>query len=151
MMSNKLVTPCVGVWIETTACLSISNLYLSHPAWVCGLKQKELRSIETKKKSHPAWVCGLKLKKVYGVALVGTSHPAWVCGLKRKKTLAAQKKEEVTPCVGVWIETSFPHLPMMWSPVTPCVGVWIETRISLFICATFWSHPAWVCGLKQWW
>ena len=42
---------------------------------------------------------------IYNMLLDIESHPAWVCGLKRKKTLAAQKKEEVTPCVGVWIET----------------------------------------------
>ena len=33
------VTPCVGVWIETNFNCYICNESLSHPAWVCGLKQ----------------------------------------------------------------------------------------------------------------
>ncbi len=37
-MGYSEVTPCVGVWIETS-CFSIEMLdNLSHPAWVCGLK-----------------------------------------------------------------------------------------------------------------
>ena len=34
---------------------------------------------------------------------------------------------EVTPCMGVWIETSLGVVvPFGWR-VTPCMGVWIET------------------------
>ena len=36
---------------------------------------------------------------------------------------------------------------MLWE-VTPCVGVWIETMKNPVIRATTQSHPAWVCGLK---
>ena len=45
--------------------LLIYNMLLdieSHPAWVCGLKQKNLRHITLNQMSHPAWVCGLKLE-----------------------------------------------------------------------------------------
>ena len=35
-----VVTPCVGVWIETVMYDESSDGDLSHPAWVCGLKQK---------------------------------------------------------------------------------------------------------------
>ena len=34
-----LVTPCVGVWIETQKQTHVARYQLSHPAWVCGLKQ----------------------------------------------------------------------------------------------------------------
>ena len=35
-----LVTPCVGVWIETCeGCINHDILVASHPAWVCGLKR----------------------------------------------------------------------------------------------------------------
>ena len=35
-----LVTPCVGVWIETQFFSPvITSLKVSHPAWVCGLKR----------------------------------------------------------------------------------------------------------------
>ena len=33
------VTPCVGVWIETGKLAPDTLWTLSHPAWVCGLKQ----------------------------------------------------------------------------------------------------------------
>ncbi len=45
--------------------LLIYNMLLdieSHPAWVCGLKQKKNAYEFTKSESHPAWVCGLKHK-----------------------------------------------------------------------------------------
>ena len=34
----RLVTPCVGVWIETSDWLAPCFCKASHPAWVCGLK-----------------------------------------------------------------------------------------------------------------
>ena len=78
------------------------------------------------------------------------SHPVWVRGLKRKKTLAAQKKEEVAPRVGAWIETKEAWTFPSGIPVAPRVGAWIETGIKVRI--TFpneLSHPVWVRGLKQ--
>ena len=33
----------------------------------------------------------------------------------------------VTPCVGVWIETKMVLQQQSYRMVTPCVGVWIET------------------------
>ena len=33
---------------------------MSHPAWVCGLKQTLMMAFICKAESHPAWVCGLK-------------------------------------------------------------------------------------------
>ena len=34
----NIVTPCVGVWIETFIFVHLSATITSHPAWVCGLK-----------------------------------------------------------------------------------------------------------------
>ena len=34
------VTPFVGVWIETNTLLQEQQLGRSHPSWVCGLKQE---------------------------------------------------------------------------------------------------------------
>ena len=40
MTAPKLaVTPCMGVWIETTKACDGSLQSASHPVWVCGLKQ----------------------------------------------------------------------------------------------------------------
>ena len=37
----------------------------------------------------------------------------------------------------------------MEDDVTPCVGVWIETMIASNNTGKAASHPAWVCGLKH--
>ena len=100
------VTPCVGVWIETTIGTSFHNSPRSHPAWVCGLKHNREQIIPLNRRhtlrgcvdwnkrllsrrnfrilSHPAWVCGLKRKTSRSPILLYGSHPAWVCGLKLK-------------------------------------------------------------------
>ena len=33
------------------------------------------------------------------------SHPVWVCGLKLRNTCHLYYRQNVTPCMGVWIET----------------------------------------------
>ena len=65
---------------------------------------------------------------IYNMLLDIESHPAWVCGLKPVHGLNQTGKRQVTPCVGVWIETCRPRLPR--KPFAE-------------------SHPAWVCGLKH--
>ena len=55
--------------------------------------------------SHPAWVCGLKHKEIDEDVDVCRSHPAWVCGLKHRLISKSTRGSQVTPCVGVWIET----------------------------------------------
>ena len=42
---------------------------------------------------------------IYNMLLDIESHPAWVCGLK-PSALSSLTIHKVTPCVGVWIETS---------------------------------------------
>ena len=55
----------------------------------------------------------------------------------------------VTPFVGVWIETSFALRCKHKQSVTPFVGVWIETCCSYGNYCRYMSHPSWVCGLKR--
>ena len=55
-----VVTPYVGVWIETSPQASIPSTPASHPTWVCGLKHVDLSGIDSALASHPTWVCGLK-------------------------------------------------------------------------------------------
>ena len=55
------------------------------------------------------------------------SHPVWVCGLKLKQDTKYNHDFYVTPCMGVWIETSLNNLEKYLRKVTPCMGVWIET------------------------
>ena len=101
---GERVTPCVGVWIETSSAGITSTASSSHPAWVCGLKQETSNSLSREELSHPAWVCGLK---------------------------------QETGCRGYCLPE-----------VTPCVGVWIETPGTSTCTCSYSSHPAWVCGLK---
>ena len=116
----------MGVWIETFITNRYNGKRMSHPAWVCGLKQISNLPLVELARSHPAWVCGLK-------------PPALSSLIIRK----------VTPCVGVWIETYMSINFSVTGIVTPCVGVWIETRHCQSMSERQASHPAWVCGLKQ--
>ena len=101
----RAVTPFVGVWIETFVTLTYDEEYLS----------------------HPSWVCGLKLLAHLFLLLLFVSHPSWVCGLKLAYQKICNDHYQVTPFVGVWIET-FPSGETPDKPyVTPFVGVWIET------------------------
>ena len=90
------------------------------------------------------WIETLAYGMLYGVSW---SHPTWVCGLKlpSSRTLLDM---EVTPYVGVWIETSH-YTPLAEGvEVTPYVGVWIETMKVIYNKIIPLSHPTWVCGLK---
>ena len=141
------VTPCVGVWIETTWFHLSSPCQTSHPAWVCGLKPVIRLSAFTHPKSHPAWVCGLKQAIAKSRYFALESHPAWVCGLKLQEA-KNNNFRLVTPCVGVWIETSGlkgRSLSLTSHPAWVC-GLKLlvqETSQGRHV-----SHPAWVCGLK---
>ena len=56
----------------------------------------------------------------------------------------------VTPFVGVWIETVDYVDDFVQMIVTPFVGVWIETYVGESVNRGLAeSHPSWVCGLKQ--
>ena len=55
---------------------------------------------------------------------------------------------DVTPFVGVWIETSTTMGRQRPRWVTPFVGVWIETSTDGCCHGIRMSYPSWVCGLK---
>ena len=65
-------------------------------------------------------------------------------------TTKRYRVHQVTPFVGVWIETISDDYPENYTNVTPFVGVWIETKQSWLIGRVLTSHPSWVCGLKLW-
>ena len=79
----KVVTPCVGVWIEMQWFLVTGwSREMSLPAWECGLKFYE---DSTGRKLHKVTPC-------VGVWIEIFCKGGGICGKK------------VTPCVGVWIE-----------------------------------------------
>ena len=104
--SASRVTPFVGVWIETKIFDTL---------------------IVVDDKSHPSWVCGLKLLTKLQYESWRKSHPSWVCGLKQEKRKNRLNLADVTPFVGVWIETCKDDIEKFKAEVTPFVGVWIET------------------------
>ena len=76
------------------------------------------------------------------------SHPTWVCGLKHKTQSATPYGKDVTPYVGVWIETKSGHTLTYdcgGHTLRGCVD-W-NNVIGKKRCGV-WSHPTWVCGLK---
>ena len=42
---------------------------------------------------------------IFSYLLNMQSHPSWVCGLKHERQQQARLARQVTPFVGVWIET----------------------------------------------
>ena len=50
--------------------------------------------------------------------------------------------------MGVWIETADLLANSIVRNVTPCMGVWIETLKATRFYPKAMSHPVWVCGLK---
>ena len=82
--SPCLVTPCVGVWIETFATANLWSIKMSHPAWVCGLKRLDTLFL-------------VHAESVTPCVGVWIETPFWVF---------VKMYFSVTPCVGVWIETN---------------------------------------------
>ena len=102
---EKSVTPFVGVWIETTWCVREDR-----PRWVTPFVG--------------VWIETTFAEYIYLACRM--SHPSWVCGLKQAKNRAKEHLKRVTPFVGVWIET--------------------RAACNWYFAAL--SHPSWVCGLK---
>ena len=105
-LSVGSVTPYVGVWIETFEGSGLYNGILSLLMWECGLKQV-LNTLEA----------------THRLSLL-----MWECGLKRNQIEEEQDNLDVTPYVGVWIETVKLLDELDNYKVTPYVGVWIETK-----------------------
>ena len=51
---------------------------MSHPSWVCGLKQEVSYLDVGQVLSHPSWVCGLKLRELMGHTSI-SSHTLRGC------------------------------------------------------------------------
>ena len=130
--------------------LLIYNMLLdieSHPAWVCGLKPK-VCYFQRFNLCHTLRGCvdwNQQLEIAFTTML--KSHPAWVCGLKLWVG-QRQRLVQVTPCVGVWIETLITKDKYFYFSHTlrGCVD-WNKQNNRNTGLKTG-SHPAWVCGLK---
>ena len=56
-----MVTPCVGVWIETVQILNSIYLEIVTPCVGVWIETEQEQIAYQAGQSHPAWVCGLKL------------------------------------------------------------------------------------------
>ena len=94
------------------------------------------------------WECGLKHRRGVYFGYHSSSLPMWECGLKLFCAHRSSLRKEVTPHVGVWIETLDNPFCDFVLHVTPHVGVWIETFLNCSFIGSFTSLPMWECGLK---
>ena len=100
-----VVTPFVGVWIET------------HRKSLAGIRQFVTPFVGV-------WI---ETVSIFETQINIKSHPSWVCGLKQNIVTTNGNGGKVTPFVGVWIETHCTNAKGLHNVVTPFVGVWIET------------------------
>ena len=47
----------------------------------------------------------IETRRIFLVHSLLSSHPVWVCGLKQECSNSHSLANQVTPCMGVWIET----------------------------------------------
>ena len=78
----------MGVWIETNALRVSESARLSHPVWVCGLKQA-------------------RSKTGYRADVVTPCMGVWI---ETQIEAHFGVRPNVTPCMGVWIETQLAYI-----------------------------------------
>ena len=79
---DGIVTPYVGVWIETKGITVLNGIAKSLLMWECGLKRAQLAKNTKELKSLLMWECGLKLRQKYEQIKAQKSLLMWECGLK---------------------------------------------------------------------
>ena len=121
-----VVTPFVGVWIETSI-LPYLTTYRTVTPFV------------------GVWIETLGLIMVVGGAKVTPFVGVWIETLNATLPLAAAACHTLRGCVD-WNHRA--SLQKDFREVTPFVGVWIETEPRPQAAAVEVSHPSWVCGLK---
>ena len=148
--SRFLVTPCMGVWIETPECPKLPGWKPGHTLYGCvDWNRRAKRRAHTVNKSHPVWVCGLKLVSRQKNSVLKASHPVWVCGLKLELCDVSGLEYESHP---VWVcglkqlSICHGHGILGSHPVWVCGLKLTRGKINLF---KLRSHPVWVCGLKR--
>ena len=79
-----------------------------------------------------------------------SSHPSWVCGLKLLRHRQRDHGSQVTPFVGVWIETEVDYaVENNEDKSHPSWVCGLKQRWKTYYNSEEKSHPSWVCGLKQ--
>ena len=123
-----LVTPRVGVWIETHT-----------------LRQQGMRRCVTPRVG--VWIETTTQEWRGGRHLVTPRVGVWIETLLKVEQVL---RGLVTPRVGVWIETTMRYLSSSFKMVSlPAWECGLKHRITLIDTAIVMSLPAWECGLKR--
>ena len=78
-LAHKIVTPFVGVWIETPSAPTTTKQRLSHTLRGCVDWNMPLSNIVRSQQSHPSWVCGLKQRWTKPLEVWQTGHTLRGC------------------------------------------------------------------------
>ena len=148
-MYPYVVTPCVGVWIETTRSANFSFKSPCHTLRGCVDWNSYGEDLVTYEMVTPCVGVWIETTRSANFSFKSPCHTLRGCVDWNSYGEDLVTYEMVTPCVGVWIETIFINLVDVMDWVTPCVGVWIETLADTLKYTVTSSHPAWVCGLKH--
>ena len=106
MAKAGAVTPCMGVWIETDIHWATYRAAWVTPCMGVWIETFPKFAPKLRNKSHTLYGCvDWNLSRLSSTGRSKMSHPVWVCGLKLS-TLERNRLFGVTPCMGVWIETS---------------------------------------------
>ena len=127
--TSYVVTPYMGVWIETCKDGSVHEMTVrSHPIWVCGLKLVCVRV--QAKGCYVTPYMGVWIETIFETFFGNgfNCHTLYGCVDWNSLTVALSTANIVTPYMGVWIETVAVNLVSTPMAVTPYMGVWIETR-----------------------
>ncbi len=100
----RVVTPYVGVWIETCPRSLSPVRWIVTPYVGVWIETPSPMAVMCWRVSHPTWVCGLK-RAYYQYITLNHSHTLRGCVDWNTIYLHFPTKGRVTPYVGVWIET----------------------------------------------
>ena len=127
-----VVTPCMGVWIETRRGNAGWAGVLVTPCMGVWIETFRLSPNNRENSVTPCMGVWIETLIYLHVSVIMKSHPVWVCGLKQEKSEKRRNflRHTLYGCVD-------------WN------NVWLKS-----VKNTYLSHPVWVCGLKlwlQWW
>ena len=116
----------MGVWIETVCLLRINVTEFRHTLYGCVDWNSGRARKPRPRPSHTLYGC-VDWNKIGDVLIIiSESHTLYGC-------VDWNSGQD-----GIYV----------WHQVTPCMGVWIETEARTLKYEDIKSHPVWVCGLK---
>ena len=138
----------MGVWIETTETYRDCGGKDCHTLRGCvDWNRDDEGQLFIPPQSHPTWVCGLKLQ-TNGVIGIEQCHTLRGCVDWNGRNTLFKKLREVTPYVGVWIETYYRKCRTSQRRSHPTWVCGLKRGSIEEFEKKVESHPTWVCGLK---